>query len=48
MEIIKKMAWLLFVLLIIVEIVFRPRIDRTRDGDLLLWYGRRKRNYIKL
>jgi len=31
-----------------IELLFSPRIDRTREGDILLWYGRRKRKYIKI
>lgn len=31
-----------------VEISFKPRVDETRDGELLLWYGRTNRKYIKL
>jgi hypothetical protein len=28
------------VVIIIVEFLFRPRIDFTRDKKILLWYGR--------
>ena len=40
----------LFIILIvgIIEQIFSPRIDITRDVDVLLFYGRRKRKYIKL
>ena len=38
---------LLFLLAILcIEIFLRPRVDKTRDGKTLLWYGRRKRRYI--
>jgi hypothetical protein len=33
---------------ILIEVVFKPRLDITIDKKLLLWYGRRKRNYIVL
>lgn len=38
---------------IIVEKTISPRIDRTKDGDLLLWYnskvnGVKERKFIKL
>lgn len=26
----------------------RVDVDETREGDLLLWYGRKERKYIKL
>lgn len=36
--------YLLFVcLLIFIEVLFSPRLDFTRDGFVLLWYGRRNR-----
>lgn len=33
---------------IFIELIFRPRIDVTKEKDVLLWYGRNKRNYIKI
>ena len=27
-----------FITVAMVDILFRPRFDKTRDGDLLLWY----------
>ena len=38
----------LLIILLLGEILFRPRLDVTREKELLLWYGRRKRKYIKL
>lgn len=46
----------LFLLLIVaalIEWVFRPRLDylvdtRYSEGWIVLWYGRKWRNYIKL
>ena len=32
----------------IIEKTLSPRLDRTKDGDLLLWYGRKNRKFIKL
>jgi hypothetical protein len=31
-----------------VEIIWKPRIDTTEDGKILLWYGRRKREFFIL
>jgi len=31
----------------LVEFLFRPRIDRTSEGDWLLWYGTKTRKYFK-
>lgn len=31
-----------------IEIFLRPRIDKTRDGKVLLWYGMRTRRYFVL
>lgn len=28
------------------ELIFKPRIDYTRKGDTVLWYGRKNRKYI--
>ena len=43
------MGYLAIVLFIfIVEGMFRPRLDFTRDKKLLLWYGRHSRNYIEV
>lgn len=35
-------------IVIFIELIFRPRIDVTKEKDVLLWYGRNKRNYIKI
>jgi hypothetical protein len=35
-------------IVIFIELIFRPRIDVTKEKDILLWYGRNKRNYIKI
>lgn len=32
----------------VIEFRFRPRFDKTDEGDLLLWYGSKKRKYFKL
>jgi hypothetical protein len=42
------MILLLFIIivLILLEILFYPRLDFTRDKKILLWYGRLNRNFI--
>lgn len=44
------MELLLFIIivLILLEILFYPRLDFTRDKKLLLWYGKVNRNFIVL
>ena len=39
---------IIFAILFIMLHWFDPKIDKTRDGKVLLWYGRRKRKYIIL
>jgi hypothetical protein len=34
--------------IVVVETIFRPRLDKTEEGNLLLWYGRSKRSYVKI
>lgn len=29
-------------------IYYRPSLDWTRNGWLLVWYGRKKRNFFKI
>lgn len=31
-----------------IEFWFRPRFDKTDEGDILLWYGNKKRKYFKI
>jgi len=38
----------LILLALIIEMIFRPRFDATRDKKLLLWYGKNNRKYIKI
>jgi len=33
---------------ILIELLFKPRLDFTREKKLLIWYGRRIRNYVVL
>lgn len=41
------MILILFLWLVIgVEICFRPRLDKTDNGNILLWYGKEKRKYF--
>ena len=30
------------------ELWLKPRIDKTSENDLILWYGRTKRKYYKI
>lgn len=36
---------LILTLAIIIEIIYKPRLDITSEGELLLWYGRKYRKY---
>jgi len=36
------------VVILLIEIIFKPRLDLTRERKLLLWYGRKRRDYIEL
>lgn len=38
----------ILVLVVFAEVAYQPRLDCTRDRDLLLWYGRDIRNYCHL
>lgn len=38
---------IIFLIIILTEILYSPRLDYTKDEDLLLWYnGKPKRKYI--
>lgn len=39
--------WAIITLLIIgvIEFAFRPRLDKTGDSKVILWYGRKNRYY---
>lgn len=37
-----------FIFAFIIEIIFMPRIDITREKDVLLWYGKKHRKFINL
>jgi len=39
---------IILVIALIVEITFSPRIGFTREDRILLWYGKKKRDYIVL
>jgi len=39
---------IILVIALIIETVFSPRLGFTREGKVLLWYGKRERNYIVL
>ncbi len=36
----------IIILILLIEQIFRPRLDYTREQKLLLWYGRNKRKFI--
>lgn len=38
----------ILIILFLIEIFLKPRLDFTREKKLLLWYGKRTRNYIVL
>lgn len=40
-----KIIIILVILTLIVEVVYKPRLDFTREGKLVLWYGRNVREY---
>lgn len=33
------------VLLLLIEVVWKPRLDITSENQVILWYGRKVRNY---
>lgn len=33
---------------LIIEIAYSPRLGYTREGNVLLWYGKKERKYIVL
>jgi len=35
-------------LLLTLNTIWRPRIDKTKEGEVLLWYGKENRRYKKL
>jgi hypothetical protein len=37
----------LLIVLGVIEFRLRTRLDKTDEGDVLLWYGRKKRKYFK-
>jgi len=39
---------ILIVLLLIIKLVWKPRVDVTAKGKILLWYGSKHRKYIEL
>lgn len=36
------------IILGIIEFWLHPRLDRTSEGDWLIWYGNKKRKYFKI
>lgn len=43
-----KLIGIAFIVLVVVELLFHPRFDYTTEGNLLIWYGRKTRNFKKL
>lgn len=44
-----KTLTILILLILIIEVIFRPRFDYTRDKKLLLWYNKRGgRSYFEI
>ena len=46
-----KLLVLIFLLILILDLKFRPYFDYTKKGNLLLWYftdNETKREYIKI
>ena len=39
---------IIIALIAVIEIELKPRLDKTKEGDVLLWYGKTKRDYKKL
>ena len=45
MNILYSIITLIIVTIIVIEIELRPRLDETHNGDIILWYGKRKRHH---
>ena len=41
-------GFIIILLLFFIEILLKPRFDKTRNGDLLIWYGKKHRTYKKI
>ena len=37
----------IIIILVAIELIYHPRLDVTRDGDWILWYGNKNRKYFK-
>jgi len=46
MEILFVILFVIFVAVLLTELAFSPRVDRTRKGVVILWYGLNKRKFI--
>jgi len=40
--------FMILLLLFIIEYVYRPRIETTKENDILMFYGKKTRNWIFL
>jgi hypothetical protein len=36
------------ILILLIEIIFKPRLDYTSEGWLILWYGHKVRKYTRI
>lgn len=39
---------LILFIIILINYIFKPNLDWTSEGELLLWYGKNKRKYFKI
>jgi len=43
-----KSLIIILIVLFFSDLMWKPRLDFTREGNLLLWYGKTTRKHIKL
>ncbi len=43
-----NLLFIITTLIFLAELAIRPRLDYTGDKKLLLWYGKKNRNYIQI
>lgn len=41
-------ALIIIIITLLIEIIYSPRLDTTKENNLLLWYGNPNRKYLKL
>lgn len=42
------MKLIILLTILVIEILFRPRLDFARKGKIILWYGYKYRKYVIL